>query len=59
MSAMEKINRVRGGVILSRMLSEGPLEKEASEQRPTGTVVQGIGKSVLAGGNSKAKGYEV
>lgn len=56
---MEKINRVRGGVILSRMLSEGPLEKEASEQRPTGTVVQGIGKSVLAGGNSKAKGYEV
>lgn len=45
MSAMEKISRVRvgrGAAILSRMSSEGPLEEEASEQRPTGTEVQGI-----------------
>lgn len=35
---MEKINkvRVREGAILSRMLSKGPFEEEASEQRPTG-----------------------
>ena len=44
MSAMEEITRlrVRVGAILSRMLSEGPLEEEASAQRPAGTEMQGM-----------------